>query len=150
VIRLLFLDDPVSASVVAKFVSVKAMGGPEHVDALRWLRDLRVWENSASTGGSGGGANGSRADHTVSLNHAFRAGLRPVIAGGGAAWIGSEGKKGGRAERADPAELERWGVDQWEKVLHYMVQDEGQCSLMSATVPITSAWSNIAHPPRVM
>ncbi len=109
--RLLFVDDPVPAPAVVKFVSAQATGGPEHTDALRALRDLRVW-----AGGAG---------DSVSLNPAFRAGLRPVVAGGGAAWVGSEGRKGGRAERMDPAELERWGVERWERVLRFMVQDEG-------------------------
>ena len=130
-IRLLFVDEPVPASSVAKFVSAKAKGGSEHVHALRWLRDLRVWETSSrdSAGREGGAA-------TVSLSAAFRAGLRPVVAGGGTAWIGNERKKGD-AERVDPVELERWGIDQWEKVLHYMVQEGGMRDI-APTTPLSS------------
>lgn len=109
-LRLLFLDDPISVEVVEKFVVAGARGKAAHREAVRWLDDLRIWQ---------------RTEAGIALNPQFRAGLRPVLAGGSTPWIGSDEKKGGYGDRRDADKLEEWGIARWETVLYVMVGHGG-------------------------
>jgi transcription initiation factor TFIIH subunit 4 len=116
VMRLLFLEQPLSQSVIDSWSHPSS--NRSHNEAITRLKSLRVYEVSALPGGQQG----------VTLNENFRVNLRVLVCGGGTPWA-LVGHRGGEAKHTrDTAFLNDYADRQWEGVLNFMVGGKGETS----------------------
>ncbi|XP_067661083.1 general transcription factor IIH subunit 4-like [Haliotis asinina] len=108
VMRILFVEQPVSQSVVGQWISNKHQ--EEHRNAVKSLSDLRVWHDQPLPGGMPGWL----------LNHTFRKNMKIALLGGGDAWTGG-GPLPQDKHAKDISFLDKYALERWECVLHFMV-----------------------------
>ncbi|CAI8016680.1 General transcription factor IIH subunit 4 [Geodia barretti] len=102
VMRLLFLDQPLSQTVVDSWSNPEAVS--YHREAITKLQRLHVYKTSPLPGGQQG----------VSLHEDFRRNLRILLCGGGTPWA-LVGHRGGEDKHArDIAFLNDYADKQWE------------------------------------
>ncbi|XP_060582380.1 general transcription factor IIH subunit 4-like [Ruditapes philippinarum] len=110
VMRLLFVDQPVSQAVISLWVNNKH--AQEHRLSTRALTDLRIWYEQPLPGGMQGWI----------LNMTFKANMKTALLGGGKPWTG-RGKAPLPPDRnsRDVEFLDKYAIERWECVLHFMV-----------------------------
>ena len=121
VMRILFVEQPVSQQVVLSWVNAKHQD--VHQQAAAVLSDLHVWENHNLTGGFQG----------YILNATFRSNLKIALLGGGSPWTGAA-TVGTDKHAKDASFLANYAKERWECVLHYMVGSKGGVSGVSRDV----------------
>ncbi|KAL5011470.1 hypothetical protein ScPMuIL_010021 [Solemya velum] len=124
VMRLLFVEQSVSQAVVSLWVANKHQA--EFKDAVKALSELRVWQEKAITGGIMG----------WNLNHTFRQNMKIALLGGGNPWTGG-GPLAPDKYAKDENFLDKYAMDRWECVLHFMVgSSEGTEGVSSDIVQV--------------
>ncbi|ELT91478.1 hypothetical protein CAPTEDRAFT_18660 [Capitella teleta] len=121
VLRILFVEQPVSHSVVSSWVN--SSNQTEHTAAVKSLSDLCVWQDHCLPGGLPG----------YLLSDVFRTNLKVALLGGGSPWAGS-GALGDDKHSKDVAFLEQYSMERWECVLHYMAGSKEGVSGVSRDV----------------
>ncbi|XP_060065696.1 general transcription factor IIH subunit 4-like [Ylistrum balloti] len=108
VMRMLFVEQAVSQSVVAMWVTNKHQN--EHKTSARVLSELRVWQEQGMVGGLPG----------WTLSPTFRQNMRVALLGGERAWIGGGALIPDKHAKDIPF-LDKYALERWECVLHFMV-----------------------------
>lgn len=116
VLRMLFVDQAVAQAVVSSWVSFANQS--EHVEAVKPLGQLHIWHESPIPGGLPG----------WKLNSTFKENLRVAILGGGSPWF--QPLPPDKYNR-DAAFLDKYAMERWECVLHYMVGSPGSAEHVS-------------------
>lgn len=119
VLRMLFVDQAVAQAVVCSWVSFSNQS--DHNEAVKPLGSLRIWHESPIPGGLPG----------WKLNSTFKENLRVAILGGGAPWF--EPLPPDKYNR-DAAFLDKYAMERWECVLHYMVGSPGSAENISKDI----------------
>ncbi|KAJ8300233.1 hypothetical protein KUTeg_021752 [Tegillarca granosa] len=109
VMRMLFVEQPVSQQVVGLWVGTKHQ--EEHRSSSQVLTDLRVWHEQAIAGGLPG----------WTLNSIFRQNMKVALLGGGSPWTGGGGNLPVDKYAKDISFLDKYATERWECVLHFMV-----------------------------
>ncbi|CAN8019168.1 unnamed protein product [Ixodes persulcatus] len=108
IMRLMFVDQPVPQAVVSSWNEQKYV--KEHLESLEALTALHIWADASLPGGLPG----------WSLSGVFRKNIQIALLGGGQPWAvysTLEKDKHGR----DAQFLDRYAMERWECVLHFMV-----------------------------
>ncbi|KAK2148342.1 hypothetical protein LSH36_501g01137 [Paralvinella palmiformis] len=121
VMRLLFVEQPVSHTVVAAWVGAQAHS--MHTKCTEILTSLRVWHEHSLPGGLPGWL----------LNEVFRTNLKVALLGGGDPWTGAGALNPDKHAKDTPF-LENYAIERWECVLHYMVGSCGGAGAVSRDV----------------
>ncbi|XP_041371329.1 general transcription factor IIH subunit 4-like [Gigantopelta aegis] len=108
IMRILFIEQPVAQSVIAQWTTKKHQ--EEHASMVQSLSDLHVWHELPLPGGMPGWL----------LNNTFRTNMRIALLGGGSPWSGS-GPLPPDKHAKDIAFLDKYALERWECVLHFMV-----------------------------
>jgi len=119
VLRMLFVDQAVAQAVVCSWVSFSNQSA--HGEAVKPLGSLRIWHDSPIPGGLPG----------WKLNATFKENLRVAILGGGTPWF--EPLPPDKYNR-DAAFLDKYALERWECVLHYMVGSPGSAENISKDI----------------
>jgi len=119
VLRMLFVDQAVAQAVVSSWITFANQN--DHVEAVKPLGELRIWHESPIPGGLPG----------WKLNLTFKENLRVAILGGGAPWF--EPLPPDKYNR-DAAFLDKYAMERWECVLHYMVGSPGSADHISKDI----------------
>jgi len=112
VMRLLFVDQAVARAVVSSWVAFGSQN--EHQSAMKPLSELRIWLDSPIPGGMPG----------WKLNAVFKEHLRNGLLGGGPPWFDPLPSVDDKYNK-DSAFLDRYALERWECILHYMVGSAG-------------------------
>ncbi|XP_075216082.1 general transcription factor IIH subunit 4 marionette [Lycorma delicatula] len=123
VIRLLFVEQPVPQAVIASWVSQP--NAQEHKDIAKVLSELRVWQEASIPGGLAGWI----------LNPTFKKNAKIALLGGGKAWTMSAQLEADVKPR-DVSFLDKYAMERWECVLHYMVGSQQQEGISADAVRI--------------
>nr|CAD7455154.1 unnamed protein product [Timema tahoe] len=123
VIRILFVEQPVPQAVVASWVAQAYC--KEHVYVTRSLSDLQVWQEAAIPGGLPGWI----------LNTTFKKNMKIALLGRGKAWSMSSQLEADTRPR-DIQYLDKYAMERWECVLHYMVGSQQQEGISADAVRI--------------
>nr|CAD7402489.1 unnamed protein product [Timema cristinae] len=123
VIRILFVEQPVPQAVVASWVAQAYC--KEHVTVTRSLSDLQVWQEAAIPGGLPGWI----------LNTTFKKNMKIALLGRGKAWSMSSQLEADTRPR-DIQYLDKYAMERWECVLHYMVGSQQQEGISADAVRI--------------
>ncbi|KAL3871360.1 hypothetical protein ACJMK2_039367 [Sinanodonta woodiana] len=108
VLRLLFIEQPISQSVVSLWVDNKCHS--EHQEVVHVLTDIRVWQEQPLPGGMQGWI----------LSPTFRQNLKIALLGGGHSWTGRSHLPPDKYAK-DIAFLDKYAMERWECILHFMV-----------------------------
>ncbi|ESN92698.1 hypothetical protein HELRODRAFT_69505, partial [Helobdella robusta] len=111
VMRLLFLEQPVTKSVVLSWINTKHSS--EKSKTLDVLKELYIFRESSQQPGLLAG---------YKLDDAFKKNLKVVLCGGGGSWLGV-GLQPDKY-RKDIAFLDAYAKERWEYILHYMVRSQ--------------------------
>ncbi|XP_071801950.1 general transcription factor IIH subunit 4-like [Asterias amurensis] len=114
--RVLFVEQPVRKASVESWVQKAHL--EKHKKCAQILSDLRIWHDNTLPGGLPG----------WQLNPIFKANLRIALLGGGKPWSGT-GKTAPDKNAKDIDSLNRYAMDRWELVLHFLVGSKGDESL---------------------
>lgn len=110
VMRLLFVEQPVSQAVIGLWVSNKHAN--EHKMAVKTLSDLRIWHEKPIPGGMQGWL----------LSSTFKANMKVALLGGGSPWTGRGVAPLPPDKNSRDIEfLDKYAIERWECVLHFMV-----------------------------
>uniref|UniRef100_A0A672MWU3 General transcription factor IIH subunit 4 n=1 Tax=Sinocyclocheilus grahami TaxID=75366 RepID=A0A672MWU3_SINGR len=106
VMRMLFLDHPLPQAAVALWVKKD-----NHDQCVSVLTGLRLWHSQHLQGGLQG----------FVLNPVFKDNLRIALLGGGKPWADEGGNLGPDRHARDVESLDRYAMERWEVILHFMV-----------------------------
>ncbi|XP_061122675.1 general transcription factor IIH subunit 4 isoform X2 [Syngnathus typhle] len=110
VMRMLFLDQPLPQAAVALWVNKESQ--KNHEECVSVLTGLRLWHSQQLQGGLQG----------YILNPVFKDNLRIALLGGGQAWADEGSSSLGPDRHArDIDSLDRYAMERWEVILHFMV-----------------------------
>lgn len=109
VMRMLFIEQPVSQSAVGLWVTNKH--NEEHKFAAKVLSELRVWHEQQMQGGLLGWV----------LNGTFRSNMKVALLGGGMDSQFAGGPLPPDKHAKDIPFLDKYALERWECVLHFMV-----------------------------
>ncbi|XP_049606446.1 general transcription factor IIH subunit 4 [Syngnathus scovelli] len=109
VMRMLFLDQPLPQAAVALWVNKESQ--KNHDECVSVLTGLRLWHSQQLQGGLQG----------YFLNPVFKDNLRIALLGGGQAWADEGSSLGPDRHARDIESLDRYAVERWEVILHFMV-----------------------------
>ncbi|XP_034016856.1 general transcription factor IIH subunit 4 [Thalassophryne amazonica] len=109
VMRMLFLDQPLPQAAVALWV--KKDSQRDHDECVSLLVGLRLWHSQQLQGGLQG----------YVLSTVFKENLRIALLGGGKAWTDEGSTLGPDRHARDIESLDRYAVERWEVILHFMV-----------------------------
>ncbi|XP_039537183.1 general transcription factor IIH subunit 4 [Pimephales promelas] len=109
VMRMLFLDHPLPQAAVALWV--KKDSQKDHDQCVSVLTGLRLWHSQQLQGGLQG----------FVLNPVFKDNLRIALLGGGKSWADEGGNLGPDRHARDVESLDRYAMERWEVILHFMV-----------------------------
>ncbi|KAG7457552.1 hypothetical protein MATL_G00228210 [Megalops atlanticus] len=109
VMRMLFLDQPLPQAAVALWV--KKDSQKDHDQCVSVLMGLRLWHSQQLQGGLQG----------IVLNPIFKENLRVAVLGGGKAWVDEGSSLGPDRHARDVESLDRYAMERWEVILHFMV-----------------------------
>lgn len=123
VIRLVFVEQPVPQAVIASWVS--QLNAQEHKEVAQVLSELRVWHEAPIPGGLAGWI----------LNPIFKKNAKIALLGGGKAWTMSAQLEADAKPR-DVSYLDKYAMERWECVLHYMVGSQQQEGISADAVRI--------------
>ncbi|RZF43990.1 hypothetical protein LSTR_LSTR007262 [Laodelphax striatellus] len=123
VIRMLFVEQPVPQAVIASWVS--QLHAQEHKEVASTLSELRVWQEASIQGGLPGWI----------LNPTFKKNAKIALLGGGRAWSMSAQLEADAKPR-DVSYLDKYAMERWECVLHYMVGSQQQEGISADAVRI--------------
>ncbi|KPP68938.1 general transcription factor IIH subunit 4-like [Scleropages formosus] len=107
--RMLFLDQALPEAATSLWV--KKDGQKEHDHCVSVLRGLRLWHSQQLQGGLQG----------IVLNPIFKDNLRIAVLGGGKAWADEGSILGPDRHARDVESLDRYAMERWEVILHFMV-----------------------------
>ncbi|XP_072024475.1 general transcription factor IIH subunit 4-like [Amphiura filiformis] len=113
VMRVLFVDKPVAKTAVESWVMKTHQD--EHREAVELLSVLRLWHDSSLPGGLPGWL----------LNPIFRTNLKTALLGGGKAWSSNPDLLGPDKHAKDVDSLDKYALERWECVLHFLVGSRG-------------------------
>ncbi|KAL1140221.1 hypothetical protein AAG570_000153 [Ranatra chinensis] len=111
VVRILYVEQPVPQA--------------EHVEVVKVLSDLKVWQEASIPGGLAGWI----------LNPTFKKNAKVAILGGGKAWTFRANLEADTKAR-DIDYLDKYAMERWECVLHYMVGSQQQEGISADAVRI--------------
>ncbi|XP_054277744.1 general transcription factor IIH subunit 4 [Macrosteles quadrilineatus] len=123
VIRLLFVEQPVPQAVIASWVSQAY--AKDHNEVTKVLCELRIWQEASIPGGLAG----------WSLNPTFKKNTKIALNGGGKPWTLSTQLETDPKYR-DIGYLDKYALERWECVLHYMVGSQQQEGISADAVRI--------------
>lgn len=123
VVRLLFVEQPVPQAVIASWIGQGYQ--KEHEEAVRILSELKIWQEASIPGGLAG----------WTLNPSFRKNCKISIFGGGKAWMIKANVEADSKAR-DVEYLDKYAMERWECVLHYMVGSQQQEGISADAVRI--------------
>ncbi|XP_061690615.1 general transcription factor IIH subunit 4 isoform X6 [Syngnathoides biaculeatus] len=109
VMRMLFLDQPLPQAAVALWVNKESK--KDHDECVAVLAGLRLWHSQQLQGGLQG----------YILNPVFKDNLRIALLGGGRAWADERSSLGPDRHARDIESLDRYAMERWEVILHFMV-----------------------------
>ncbi|KAL4629633.1 general transcription factor IIH subunit 4 [Arapaima gigas] len=109
VMRMLFLDQPLPEAATPLWVKKDSQKDHDHCVSV--LRGLRLWHNQQLQGGLQG----------IVLNPIFKENLRIAVLGGGKAWADEGSSLGPDRHARDVESLDRYAMERWEVILHFMV-----------------------------
>ncbi|XP_041931971.1 general transcription factor IIH subunit 4 [Alosa sapidissima] len=109
VMRMLFLDQPLPQAAVALWV--KKDSQKDHDECVSVLSGLHLWHTQHLQGGLQGNV----------LNPVFKDNLRIALLGGGKAWSDEGSSLGPDRHARDVESLDRYAMERWEVILHFMV-----------------------------
>ncbi|KAJ8366761.1 hypothetical protein AAFF_G00342540 [Aldrovandia affinis] len=109
VMRMVFLDQPLPQAAVALWV--KKDSQKDHDECVSVLMGLRMWHSQQLQGGLQG----------LLLNPVFKENLRVALLGGGQAWADEGSSLGPDRHPRDVGSLDRYALERWEVILHFMV-----------------------------
>ncbi|XP_033122552.1 general transcription factor IIH subunit 4-like [Anneissia japonica] len=112
VMRVIFVDQPISKSAISSWVSSPHQ--EDHNQASRVLSDLRIWHDRTLPGGLAGWI----------LNPIFRNNLKTALLGGGKSWSSTE-QLGSDKHAKDIQFLDSYAKERWECILHFLVDSRG-------------------------
>lgn len=108
VMRILFVEQPISMQAAASWVTKDAMD--EHKEAVTVLCDLRVWVQISLQGGL----------PAYNLSSTFRNNLKKALIVGGQVWP-TTANLGPDKHAKDAEALDKYSSERWEVILHYLV-----------------------------
>uniref|UniRef100_A0A1B6C308 General transcription factor IIH subunit 4 n=3 Tax=Clastoptera arizonana TaxID=38151 RepID=A0A1B6C308_9HEMI len=123
VIRLLYVEQPVPQAVIASWVSQAF--SKDHNAVTQILSELKVWQEANIPGGLLGWI----------LNPVFKKNAKIAINGGGRPWTMSAQLEADAKPR-DIGYLDKYAMERWECVLHYMVGSQQQEGISADAVRI--------------
>ncbi|XP_061615985.1 general transcription factor IIH subunit 4 isoform X2 [Phyllopteryx taeniolatus] len=109
VMRMLFLDQPLPQAAVALWVNKESK--KDHDECVSVLAGLRLWHSQQLQGGLQG----------YILNPVFKDNLRIALLGGGRSWADEGSSLGPDRHARDIESLDRYAMERWEVILHFMV-----------------------------
>ncbi|KAK9507244.1 hypothetical protein O3M35_007148 [Rhynocoris fuscipes] len=123
VIRILYVEQPVPQAVIASWV---AQGySKEHSDVTKVLTDLHVWHEESIPGGLAAWV----------LNPVFKKNFKIAMLGGGKTW-GTRANLEVDTKARDIDYLDKYAMERWECVIHYMVGSNQQEGISADAVRI--------------
>ncbi|XP_014279328.1 general transcription factor IIH subunit 4 [Halyomorpha halys] len=123
VMRVLFVEQPVPQAVIASWVGQEY--SKEHTEVVEVLSKLKVWQEASIPGGLPAWA----------LNVTFKKNLKVAIFGGGSSW-GCNPNMEADTKARDVEYLDKYAMERWECVLHYMVGSQQQEGISADAVRI--------------
>ncbi|KAL4218784.1 General transcription factor IIH subunit 4 [Mactra antiquata] len=126
VMRLLFVEQPVSQAVIGLWINNRHIN--EHHICTRALSDLRIWYEQPLPGGMQGWI----------LNSTFKTNMKTALLGGGEPWTGRGAVPLPSDKNSKDVEfLDKYAVERWECVLHFMVgSNEGKDGISGDTIEV--------------
>lgn len=113
VMRMLFVEQPVPQAVVASWVGQEYC--KEHTHVAQVLVKLKVWHEASIPGGLPAWA----------ISSTFKKNLKTAMFGGGSSW-GCNPNKEADTKARNVDYLDKYAMERWECVLHYMVGSQQQ------------------------
>lgn len=113
VIRILFVEQPVPQAVIGSWVTQNH--AKEANEVTQVLSDLRVWHETSIPGGL----------PAWELNPVFKKNFKNSLLGGGRTW-GIKANLETDSKARDVDYLDKYAMERWECVLHYMVGSKQQ------------------------
>ncbi|XP_052221725.1 general transcription factor IIH subunit 4-like isoform X3 [Dreissena polymorpha] len=126
IMRLLLIDQPVSQAVIGLWSNNKYIN--DHRRAVQALTDLRIWYEQPLPGGMQGRM----------VNATFKANMKTALLGGGKPWTGRGGGVLPPDKNSRDVEfLDKYALERWECVLHFMVgSTEGADGVSRDTIEV--------------
>nr|XP_009860684.1 general transcription factor IIH subunit 4 [Ciona intestinalis] len=112
IMRILFVEQPISKAAVSAWVKVNAK--QDHNEAVKSMCSLRVWMESNLQGS---------ASTAFIMSSIFRRNLQKALVGGGEPWS-STAHLGPDKHGKDIESLDKYASERWEMLLHYLVGSE--------------------------
>ncbi|XP_071495916.1 general transcription factor IIH subunit 4-like [Diadema antillarum] len=130
IMRVLFIDQAITQAAVTSWVQSNQQ--EQLHQTIKALTDLRLFKNQPLPGGLPG----------WTLNSIFRTNLKTTLIGGGTPWAIS-GKGGKDKKVKDTAALDKYAMERWECVLHFLVGSGKAVDILSRDIAMVLQHSGL-------